>query len=619
LRNSSTLTSSAPDWLDLLTHKSASDDPIEMARQKFFVAARLAVGMSVLAFSPISLFVYGIPEPQHAAQFILALTPLLAIVVLKQTGNLRLAECVSIFGWAALAASIGASTQGYEAVSITLLTIALIEAALTLELGMVAAVVGAILALIALEVSRNPFGPAGFALRADVALCVTPLMMYMAALAAGAIFMAHARVQADQRNARDLRLLTSALGDIVVRFDRTGAVSSIVGDMHKTYGLESRDLFARGFFRRVHVADRPAFLKLVSDAVTNGASAHAVLRLHIGGIENTSGGYLEPVFNYFDARTCHVDMTAASVTEIEAPVVCILRDITAAHRAEEEIAAARRQSELAMAGKTRFLANVSHELRTPLNAIIGFSEMLASEDLEPRDPEKRREYAKIIRDSGHHLHEVVSMILDMSKIESGSMQIFPEPFSLPKLVEQCCDMIQIKADQGHVTLARDCRDDIEEVVADKRACKQILLNLLSNAVKFTPVQGKVTVRLRPEGNSLVLAVSDTGIGIGGDDLVRLGDPFFQASSSHDRSYEGTGLGLSVVRGLVGLHGGSIAIESALKMGTTVTVRLPLDGRVCDQASTTTKIETIARRFVASPGEDIGQEIGQEQDKVKKIA
>jgi cell cycle sensor histidine kinase DivJ len=561
------------------------------------------------------LFVYGIPAPQHAAQFILALTPLFAIIVLKQTGNLRLAECVSIFGWAALAASVGASTQGYEAVSLTLLTIALIEAALTLELGMVAAVVSVILALIALEVSRNPFSPAGFAARADVALCVTPLMMYMAALAAGAIFMAHARVQADQRNARDLRLLTSALGDIVVRFDRTGAVSSIVGDMHKTYGLESRDLFARGFFRRVHVADRPAFLKLVSDAVTNSAPAHAVLRLHIGGIENASGGYLEPVFNYFDARTCHVDMTAASVTEIEAPVVCILRDITAAHRAEEEIAAARRQSELAMAGKTRFLANVSHELRTPLNAIIGFSEMLASEDLEPREPEKRREYAKIIRDSGHHLHEVVSMILDMSKIESGSMQIFPEPFSLPKLVEQCCDMIQIKADQGHVTLARDCRDDIEEVVADKRACKQILLNLLSNAVKFTPVQGKVTVRLRPEGNSLVLAVSDTGIGIGADDLVRLGDPFFQASSSHDRSYEGTGLGLSVVRGLVGLHGGAIAIESALKMGTTVTVRLPLDGRVCDQASTTTKIETIARRFVASQGEDIGQE----QDKVKKIA
>ncbi len=242
----SAITSTEPEWLDLLTHKSASNDPIELARQKFFVAARLAVGMSVLAFSPISLFLYGIPSPQHAAQFILALTPLIAIVVLKQTGNLRLAECVSIFGWAALAANVGASTQGYEAVSLTLLTIALLEAALTLEIGMVTAVVGAILALIALEVSRNPYGPTGVAARADVALFVTPLMMYMAALAAGAIFMAHARVLADQRNARDLRLLTSAIGDIVVRFDRTGAVSSIVGDTHKTYGLEtSRPVWPR--------------------------------------------------------------------------------------------------------------------------------------------------------------------------------------------------------------------------------------------------------------------------------------------------------------------------------------------------------------------------------------
>ena len=105
------------------------------------------------------------------------------------------------------------------------------------------------------------------------------------------------------------------------------------------------------------------------------------------------------------------------------------------------------------------------------------------------------------------------------------MQIFPEPFSLPKLVEQCCDMIQIKADQGQVMLARECRGDVEEVVADKRACKQILLNLLSNAVKFTPPRGTVTVRLRPEGNSLILSVSDTGIGIGADDLARLGVSF----------------------------------------------------------------------------------------------
>ncbi len=572
------------------------------------------VGVSVLTFSPLCLLLYGLPEPSRAVQFILALTPLASIVVLKQSGNLRAAECLSIFGWAALAASVGASTQGYEAVSITLLTIALIEAALTLEVGMVAAVTGAILALIAIEVARDPGAPAAIAARAEVALCVTPLMMYMAALAAGADFVAHARVQADKRNARDLRLLTDALGDIVLRFDRTGAVSSIVGDMHKAYGLETRDLFGRGFFRRVHVADRPAFLKLVSDAISADTPAHAVLRLHVDDTENAAG-YREPVFNYFDARTCRIDMASADAVENQSPVVCILRDITAAQRAEAEIAEARRQSELAMAGKTRFLANVSHELRTPLNAIIGFSEMLSSEELEPQEPEKRREYANIIRDSGHHLHEVVSMILDMSKIESGSMQIFPEPFSVPTLVEQCCDMIQIKADQGGVTLVRDCRDDMDEVIADKRACKQILINLLSNAVKFTPARGQVTVRVRPEGNSVALSVSDTGIGIGAEDLARLGEAFFQASSSHDRSHEGTGLGLSVVRGLVGLHGGSMSVESAPKQGTTVTVRLPADGRPLDRVCAVTKIETIARRHATSPGEDIGHD----QDKVKKIA
>jgi cell cycle sensor histidine kinase DivJ len=603
--------------LDLLTPANGAQDPVERARQKFFVAARLAVGLSVLASAPILLFIYGAPTIPHLAQFTLALTPLASIVVLKSSRNFRLAQDLSICGWLALAVSVSASTAGYEAVSITLLSIALIEAVLTMEIAIVAEVIGAALALIVLG-ANSPAGAsnaAGVGTRESLAMSIAPLLVYMAALAAGAILVEHTRARADRRNARDLRLLTDAIGDIVVHFDRTGAVSSIVGDTHKTYGLEMRDLFGRGFFQRVHVADRPAFLKLVSDAISNEAPANAVLRLHIGGAENSSKGYLEPVFNYFDARTCHVESNGGNGASSTAPVVCILRDVTAAKRAEEEIAAARRESELAMAGKTRFLANVSHELRTPLNAIIGFSEMLGSEELEPHEPEKRREYARIISSSGHHLHEVVNSILDMSKIESGSMQIFPEPFAMPVLVEQCCDMIQIKADQGMVTLAREYPLELEELVADKRACKQILINLLSNAVKFTPAKGKVTVRLWPEGNSLALSVSDNGIGIAANDLARLGDPFFQASCSHDRAYEGTGLGLSVVRGLVGLHGGAIAIESALKAGTTVTVRLPLDGRGHpERVSANTKIQTIARH-----GLGLGQDISHEQEMVKKIA
>ncbi len=175
-------------------------------------------------------------------------------------------------------------------------------------------------------------------------------------------------------------------------------------------------------------------------------------------------------------------------------------------------------------------------------------------------------------------------------------------------------MMQLKADQTGVALSREYDGEIDEIVADKRACKQILLNLLSNAVKFTPPKGTVTVRLRPEGNQVAITVADSGIGICAGDLSRLGDPFFQASASHDRAYEGTGLGLSVVRGLVGLHGGSITIESAPKNGTSVTVRLPLDCREGGAAaSALAKIETIARHGATPVGADA------KQATVKKIA
>jgi two-component system, cell cycle sensor histidine kinase DivJ len=359
----------------------------------------------------------------------------------------------------------------------------------------------------------------------------------------------------------------------------------------------------------VHVGDRPAYLKLVSDAFGRSEPLAAQMRVQIGSAPAASGRYVEPVFNWFEARA-----RAAAPGDL---VVCALRDVTATKRAEEEIAAAKAQQEQAVAGKTRFLANVSHELRTPLNAIIGFSEMLGDPKLEPREPEKRREYAQIIAGSGHHLLEVVNTILDMSKIESGAMQLFPEPFSLPQLIGSCCDMMQLKAEQTGVTIVRDFSGEVEEIVADKRACKQILINLLSNAVKFTPASGRVTVRLRPEGGSLAISVIDSGVGIAPADLARLGEPFFQASAANDRTHEGTGLGLSVVRGLVGLHGGSILVESAPRLGASFTVRLPLDCRTrADAVTTQAKIETIARLGALSPGADLGVE---REETVKKIA
>ena len=287
--------------------------------------------------------------------------------------------------------------------------------------------------------------------------------------------------------------------------------------------------------------------------------------------------------------------TPSSVTDPPALTIGLLRDVSARVEQERRVALAQADADRTNAGRDLFLANVSHELRTPLNAIIGFSEMLSSETLMPEDPNKRREYAGIIHQSGLHLLAVVNGILDASKIESGSFAIFPEPFDLDALIHLCCDMVCLKAEQSRVVLLRDVVPGAEEIVGDKRACKQIVLNLLSNALKFTPVGGHVTIAARPDGNSILLSVVDNGIGIAARDLPRLGDPFFQARTSYDRPSDGTGLGLSVVRGLVGLHGGGISIESAPGQGTRVTVRLPIDcRRVAGAAGEVTKIETIPR-------------------------
>jgi cell cycle sensor histidine kinase DivJ len=258
--------------------------------------------------------------------------------------------------------------------------------------------------------------------------------------------------------------------------------------------------------------------------------------------------------------------------------VAVPRDISEHRRRAEELEEARAAAECADRSKGRFLATVSHELRTPLNAIIGFSEILASDTLVRADDARRKEYAQIIHDSGQHLLGVVNTLLDLSKIESGKFEFVAEPLDLGELASASCDLMQLKAAQAGLTLARDIAREMPEIVADRRACRQIFINLLSNAVKFTPRGGCVTVSVRRESHRVLLIVADTGIGIAEEDLPKVGDPFFQAGSHYDRAHEGTGLGLSVVRGLVGLHRGTLTIESAPGEGTAVTVSLPLDCR-----------------------------------------
>ncbi len=250
------------------------------------------------------------------------------------------------------------------------------------------------------------------------------------------------------------------------------------------------------------------------------------------------------------------------------------RDITNEVMAAAELRAAKEQAEAASRAKSEFLANMSHELRTPLNAIIGFSELIRDQPFGPIAPHYI-EYAKDINASGRHLLDVINDILDLSKIEAGRYELTDEPVDLSAVVQSCVGMVRLRAQEGRVRI--DVAPAIADasVRADARAVKQVVLNLLANAVKFTPADGSVAIGVEWHDNGgLALVVRDTGIGIDADALQSLCEPFQQADASIARKFGGTGLGLTICRRLLDLHGGTLSIESAAGQGTTVRAVFP---------------------------------------------
>ncbi|TIM20055.1 MAG: HAMP domain-containing histidine kinase, partial [Mesorhizobium sp.] len=217
------------------------------------------------------------------------------------------------------------------------------------------------------------------------------------------------------------------------------------------------------------------------------------------------------------------------------------------------------------------------ELRTPLNAIIGFSDMLLHEMFGTFKDPRQKEYVGLVKESGQHLLAVVTSILDVSRIEAGAYATEPEPFRFVEAVEMCQSMMRLQAEAKNIDLQAQIAPDAGEINADRRAVQQVLINLVSNAIKFTPDGGDVVVGAKRIGSRLHFWVRDTGIGIAEEDFANLGKPFMQIQNDYTRRFEGTGLGLSLVKGLVALHEGTMSIESMPGEGTTVTISLPVDG------------------------------------------
>jgi len=255
-------------------------------------------------------------------------------------------------------------------------------------------------------------------------------------------------------------------------------------------------------------------------------------------------------------------------------VVCIGFDITDQRRFEQELIDARNRAQEANVAKSMFLANMSHELRTPLNAIIGFSQIIRDRTIDA-SVEKTAEYAGDIHDSAVLLLDLISDILDMSKLEANKAVAEPEDIDVVALIAGCIKLVRQRAQDSGIKLIQGIEPNLPPLHADERMVKQVLLNLLSNAIKFTPATGTVLVSaaVTAEGE-MQISVADTGIGIPEAELLNLFRPFHQAQSPRVQKPQGTGLGLAISKRLIELHEGRVSLASIEGRGTTVTVTMP---------------------------------------------
>ncbi len=354
--------------------------------------------------------------------------------------------------------------------------------------------------------------------------------------------------QQERRNAQILSLMEGQ-PHLILSLDLEGRARSIYGRLPP--GVSEAILRSAGLEAVAQSADRAAVRAAVSAAALDGEGAVTFTPEHAP-----------------DAT-----IALALRRQGENLMIAVLRDATSDRAREATLEDARAQAENRAAGRSRFLANMSHELRTPLNAIMGFSDMMRQRMFGPVS-DRYGEYVDLIHESGGHLLDLINDLLDMSKIEADKFELHREIFDSREAVTAALRLLRVQADGLGIKLRGVLPARPLEIDADRRALKQIVLNLVSNALKFTPKGGSVTVAAQGHGQNFELVVADTGTGIAPEDIERLGRPYEQAGDQKGRSL-GTGLGLSLVRGLSKLHGGEMIIESRLGAGTSVTVRMPV--------------------------------------------
>ncbi|HEY1612192.1 MAG TPA: ATP-binding protein [Rhizomicrobium sp.] len=355
---------------------------------------------------------------------------------------------------------------------------------------------------------------------------------------------------------RMFRLMAQEASDMIILYGADGRIVFASDAFERMTGRAVAEVGDDGCLGFVHPEDRAEAEKLHMRPLP-GQTHTATFRFR-----HRDGHYL---WLEFSARGIFHGETGAFLDTI-----AVGRDVTGRKTQERALVEARERAEAASRAKSTFLANMSHELRTPLNAIMGFADLMLHRTFGEM-PGRYEEYVRLIRDSGGHLLALISDLLDMAKIEAGKLDLQCEPVDLADMVRDCAEIMRASMQAKSLMLTFSVANTPIALWADRRALKQVLLNVLSNAVKFTPAGGSVTIATEERHSAVAVVVADTGIGIAGRDLARLGGRFEQVCDDPALAKAGTGLGLSLVRALVEQHGGTLHIESTEQVGTRVTL------------------------------------------------
>jgi PAS domain S-box-containing protein len=352
------------------------------------------------------------------------------------------------------------------------------------------------------------------------------------------------------------RSLFERSNDAIILHDPEGQIIDVNKKTCEIFGYNEEELKQISIMELILPADRQEFTSSVISIQKEG-SWRKEIRM------------IRP-----DGSVIYMDISALLLQTQENTIQVVCRDVTDRVMTEAAMLSAKIEAETASRTKSEFLANMSHELRTPLNSIIGFSDVML-EGIAGKVDAKQERYLNHISNSGRHLLNIINDILDISKVEAGKMELEPDIIDVEAVIKEIVTITETLASRKKIRVITELCENMPNVLADRSKLRQIMYNLMGNAIKFTGEGGKISIITDFRENKLYVSVTDTGIGISREDQKKLFKPFSQIDASISRTYEGTGLGLALVKELVELHGGKIWVQSEPGRGSKFTFELPV--------------------------------------------